>query len=98
MIKVGDLVAVDGNFGNFLGIVNDRLEGDIWEWTVIECSTGDYVPCSTQEITVITSPKQADAWERQIKMKKILDKSNKRDTLLTQQTTKRGEKCKDKKS
>lgn len=101
MIKIGDLVAVDGNFGNFLGIVNDRLEGDIWEWTVIECSTGDYVPCSTKEITVINTPKQADAWERQIKMKKILDKSSKRDTLPTSTTkanNKRGAKCKDTKS
>ena len=101
MIKIGDLVVVDSNFGHFLGIVKDRLEGALWEWTVIECNTGDYVPCSTTELTVINTPRQADAWERQIKMKKILDKSAQRDTLLTSTTktkNKRGAKCKDKKS
>ena len=101
MIMIGDLVAVDGKFGHFLGIVKDKLEGAIWEWTVIEVNTGDYVPCATEELTVINTPTQADAWERQIKMKKILDKSNKRDTLLTSTTNtnnKRGAKCKDTKS
>ena len=101
MIMIGDLVAVDGKFGHFLGIVKDKLEGAIWEWTVIEVNTGDYVPCATEELTVINTPNQADAWERQIKMKKILDKSNKRDTLListTKTNNKRGAKCKDTKS
>ena len=101
MIRIGDLVAVDSNFGQFLGIVNDRLEGDVWEWTVIECNTGDYVPCSTEEITIINTPKQADGWERKIKVKKILDRSQKDDTLLTSTTIinkKRGAKCKDIKS
>ena len=94
MIRIGDLVAVDSKFGHFLGIVKDRLEGAIWEWTVIECNTGDYVPCSSEELTVINTPNQADAWEKKIKMKKILDRSNKRDTLLTSTTTnhKRGKK------
>ena len=94
MIRIGDLVAVDGKFGHFLGIVKDKLEGAIWEWTVIECNTGDYVPCSSEELTVINTPNQADAWERKIKMKKILDKSQDRDTLLTSTTTnhKRGKK------
>jgi hypothetical protein len=61
---------------------------------VIECNTGDYVPCSSEELTVINTPNQADAWEKKIKMKKILDRSNKRDTLLTSTTTnhKRGKK------
>ena len=86
MIKVGDLVAVDSAFGSFLGIINDRLEGVIWEWTVIECSTGDYVPCSTDEITIINSRCEADGWERKIKVKKILDRSQKDDTLLTTAT------------
>jgi len=101
MIRVGDLVAVDSNFGHFLGIVKDKLEGSVWEWTVIECNTGDYVPCSTEELTTINSPRQADEWERKINMKKILDKSVKYDTLLTSTTItnkKRGIKCKDKKS
>jgi len=101
MIRIGDLVAVDSNFGYFLGIVKDRLEGAIWEWTVIEIETGDYVPCSTDELTVINTPNQADAWEKKINMKKILDKSHKYDTLLTSTTTtnnKRGKKCKDTKS
>lgn len=80
-IKVGDLVAVEGKFGHFLGIVKEYLEGAIWDWTVIECCTGDYVPCSSSEMTLITTPEQADAWERKIKMKKILDRSSKRDTL-----------------
>ena len=26
MIKIGDLVAVESHFGNFLGIVNDKLD------------------------------------------------------------------------
>jgi|TARA_R110000744_G_scaffold8965_2_gene29201 hypothetical protein len=86
MIKVGDLVAVDSSFGSFIGIVNDRLEGVPWEWTVIECSTGDYVPCSTDEITTINSRSEADGWERKIKVKKILDRSQKDDTLLTTAT------------
>ena len=101
MIVIGDLVAVDGKFGHFLGIVKDKLEGAIWEWTVIEVNTGDYVPCATDELTVINTPTQADAWEKKIKMKKILDRSNKRDTLLTSTTktnNKRGAKCKDTKS
>jgi|TARA_R110001583_G_scaffold190801_1_gene355339 hypothetical protein len=86
MIKVGDLVAVDSAFGSFLGIINDRLEGVMWEWTVIECSTGDYVPCSADEITIINSRSEADGWERKIKVKKILDRSQKDDTLLTTAT------------
>ena len=101
MIRIGDLVAVDSNFGYFLGIVKEYLEGNIWEWTVIELETGDYVPCSTEELTVINTPNQADAWEKKIKMKKILDRSDKRDTLLTSTTktnNKRGAKCKDTKS
>ena len=101
MIRIGDLVAVDSNFGYFLGIVKDKLEGAIWEWTVIEIETGDYVPCSTEELTVINTPNQADAWEKKINMKKILDKSHKYDTLLTSTTktnNKRGKKCKDTKS
>ena len=101
MIRIGDLVAVEGRFGNFLGIVKEHLEGAIWEWTVIEVNTGDYVPCATEELTVINTPTQADAWEKKIKMKKILDRSNKRDTLLTSTTktnNKRGAKCKDTKS
>ena len=89
MIQIGDLVAVESQFGHFLGIVKDRLEG-----TIIECNTGDYVPCSSEELTVINTPNQADAWEKKIKMKKILDRSGKRDTLLTSTTTnyKRGKK------
>ena len=83
MIKVGDFVAVDSAFGSFLGIINDRLVGVPWEWTVIECSTGDYVPCSTEEITIINTRKEADSWERKIKVKKMLDRSQKSDTLLT---------------
>ena len=75
MIKIGDLVAVEGNFGDFLGIVKEHLEGAIWEWTVIEVTTGDYVPCSSEEMTVLTSPRQADDWEKKIKLKKILDKN-----------------------
>jgi hypothetical protein len=98
MIRIGDLVAVDSKFGHCLGIVSDRLEGAIWEWTVIEVNTGDYVPCSTEELTVINTPTQADAWEKKINMKKILDRSDKRDTLLIQQPNKRGTKCKDTKS
>ena len=68
---------------------------------MIELETGDYVPCSTEELTVINTPYQADAWEKKINMKKILDKSHKYDTLLTSTTTtnnKRGKKCKDTKS
>ena len=98
MIKVGDLVAVDCAFGSFLGIINDRLEGVPWEWTVIECNTGDYVPCSTEEITIINTRKEADGWERKIKVKKILDRSQKSDTLLIttmKNNNKRGAKCKD---
>jgi len=83
MIQIGDLVAIDSKFGFCLGIIKDRLEGAIWEWTVVTLETGDYVPCSTHEITVINTPKQADAWEKKIKMKKILDRSSKRDTLPT---------------
>ena len=101
MIRIGDLVAVDSKFGHCLGIVKEYLEGNIWEWTVIELETGDYVPCSTEELTIINTPTQADAWERKIKMKKILDRSTKRDTLLTTATktkNKRGAKCKDTKS
>ena len=101
MIQIGDLVAVEGRFGDFLGIVKEHLEGAIWEWTVIEVVTGDYVPCSSGEMTVINTPRQADDWERKIKMKKILDKSAKRDTLLTSTTktnNKRGAKCKTTKS
>ena len=100
MIKVGDLVAVDSAFGSFLGIISDRLEGVPWEWTVIECNTGDYVPCSTGEITIINTPKDADGWERKIKVKKILDRSQKDDTLTTTNNNnkKRGAKCKDTKS
>ncbi len=101
MIKIGDLVAVDSRFGHCLGIVKEYLEGNIWEWTVVELETGDYVPCSTEELTIINTPTQADAWERKIKMKKILDRSSKRDTLLTSTTktkNKRGAKCKDTKS
>ena len=101
MIKIGDLVAVDSRFGHCLGIVKEYLEGNIWEWTVVELETGDYVPCSTEELTIINTPTQADAWERKIKMKKILDRSSKRDTLLTSTTktkNKRGVKCKDTKS
>ena len=101
MIKIGDLVAVDSRFGHCLGIVKEYLEGNIWEWTVIELETGDYVPCSTEELTIINTPTQADAWERKIKMKKILDRSSKRDTLListTKTNNKRGAKCKDTKS
>jgi hypothetical protein len=75
MIRIGDLVAVEGNFGNFLGIVKDKLEGAIWEWTVIEVTTGDYVPCATEEMTVLDTPRQADDWEKKIKLKKILDKN-----------------------
>ncbi len=86
MIRIGDLVAVEGRFGDFLGIVKEHLEGAIWEWTVIECCTGDYVPCSSSEMTVLNTPRQADDWERKIKMKKILDKSSKRDTLSTSTT------------
>ena len=86
MIRIGDLVAVEGNFGDFLGIVKEHLEGAIWEWTVIEVTTGEYVPCSSEEMTVINTPRQADDWERKIKLKKILDKHSKRDTLLTSTT------------
>ena len=86
MINIGDLVAVEGRFGNILGIVIEHIDGAIWDWTVIECTTGDYVPCSTREITVINTPRQADDWEKKIKMKKILDKNKKRDTLLTSTT------------
>ena len=75
MIKIGDLVAVESHFGNFLGIVNDKLDGALWEWTVVELVTGDYVPCSAEEMTVLTSPRQADDWEKKIKLKKLLDKN-----------------------
>ena len=52
MIKIGDLVAVEGHFGDFLGIVKEHLEGTrSEEWTVIEVPTGDYVPCSSEEMT-----------------------------------------------
>ncbi len=97
MIKIGDLVCVDSKFGHCLGIVKEYLEDSVWEWTVIEITTGDYVPCATEELTVINTPRQADAWEKKINVKKILDKSQKYDTLLTSTTKtnkKRGAKCK----
>lgn len=77
MIQVGDLVAVECRFGSFLGIVIDELEGTPWRWTVAECNSGDYVPCKDKELTVLNTPRQAEAWERKMKMKKILDKSKK---------------------
>ena len=75
MIKIGDLVAVEGQFGHFLGIVIDKLEGGVWEWTIAECETGDYVPCSEEELKVISSPSQIKNWERKIKINKMHDKN-----------------------
>jgi|TARA_E500000318_G_C3536554_1_gene202817 hypothetical protein len=75
MIKIGDLVAVECQFGYFLGIVINEMEGGVWRWTVAQCKTGDYVPCNCEELTVLSTPRQADAWEKKMKLKKILDKN-----------------------
>ena len=78
MIKIGDLVIVKSEFAtvdDFLGIVVEELpKGVRWKWTVAECKTGDYVPCMCEELTVLTSPRQADDWEKKKKIKKLLDK------------------------
>jgi len=79
MIKVGDLVGVDSKFGSTIGIIYDRLEGSPWEWTVVECCTGDYLPCSTDELTLLDNPKQVENWERKRKIKKLLDKHKQTD-------------------
>ena len=75
MIKIGDLVAVEGQFGYFLGIVINEMEGGVWRWTVAECKTGDYVPCNCDELTVLSTPRQADAWEKKKKIQNLLDKN-----------------------
>lgn len=75
MIKIGDLVAVQGKYGSTLGIVYDRLQGQPWEWTITEVNTGNFIPCSSEELTVIATRKQAEDWERKQKIKKLLDKS-----------------------
>ena len=78
MIKIGDLVIVKSNFGHipeFLGIVVDEMGGYPWKWTVAECKTGDYVPCTDEEIIPVDTPRQAEDWERKKKLRKLLDKN-----------------------
>ena len=78
MIKIGDLVIVKSDFGHipeFLGIVVDEMGGDHWKWTVVECRTGDYVPCSEEELIVLDTPRQAEDWEKKLKVRKLLDKN-----------------------
>jgi len=80
MIKIGDLVIVNSKMEQipeFMGIVLDRIEGCVWEWTVVEIRSGDYVPCSAEEIRVINTERQAESWEKKQTLKKILDKNKK---------------------
>jgi len=77
MIKIGDLVIVRSNFKHipeFLGIVIDEMAGGVWRWTVAECKTGDYVPCTDEELIPVDTPRQAEDWERKKKLRKLLDK------------------------
>ena len=42
MIKIGDLVAVESQFGYFLGIVINEMEGGVWRWRRAPRGSGVY--------------------------------------------------------
>jgi len=76
MVNIGDLVAVESPYGEFIGIVIEHYpNANLWEYTVIKCPDGEPVPCEVAELTVMNTPRQATEWERKKNIEKILDKS-----------------------
>jgi len=78
MINIGDMVGFEFRGEIHLAIITEDLgKGYRYgRYTGLVLGTnGDLVPLNPDEITVLTSEKQVEQWERKKNLKKILDKS-----------------------
>ena len=78
MINIGDMVGFEFRGEIQLAIVTEDLgKGYRYgRFTGLVLGTdGDLVPLNPEEITVLSTEKQVEQWERKKNLKKILDKS-----------------------
>ena len=81
MIKVGDMVGFEYRGKHHLAIITEDLGAD-WNYGrytgLLVGGDGDLVPLDPNEVTVLRTPSQLEQWERQQKLKKILDKTKRK--------------------
>jgi hypothetical protein len=78
MINIGDMVGFEFRGEIQLAIITEDLgKGYRYgRFTGLVLGTdGDLVPLNPEEITVLSTEKQVEQWERKKNLKKILDKS-----------------------
>lgn len=78
MIQIGDMVGFESRGEIHLAIITEDLgKGYRYgRFTGLVLGTdGDLVPLNPEEITVLTSERQVEQWEKKKKLKKLLDKS-----------------------
>ena len=78
MIQVGDMVGFEFRGEVHLAIITEDLgKGYPYgRFTGLVLGTnGDLVPLSAEEITVLSTERQVQQWEKKKNLKKILDKS-----------------------
>ena len=78
MIKVGDMVGFEFKGEVHLAIITEDLgKGYPYgRFTGLVLGTnGDLVPLSPEEITVLSTERQVQQWEKKKKLKKLLDKT-----------------------
>jgi len=78
MIKIGDMVGFEFRGEVHLAIITEDLgKGYPYgRFTGLVLGTnGDLVPLNPEEITVLSTERQVQQWEKKQKLKKLLDKS-----------------------
>jgi hypothetical protein len=78
MIQVGDMVGFEFRGEVHLAIITEDL-GKGYPYGrftgLVLGSNGDLVPLSPEEITVLSTERQVQQWEKKKKLKKLLDKT-----------------------